>query len=167
MNSIETPKADLYIVYDKSTKQQALSLSHNLTSKNYKCSAWKEKNYKDSENSLTNINRVLFFSQTLIEENISLDMAEKRELCKGATLVSIGNMHGIIVDPSVEVEKNFVGRNWWKYLITLVATGLIGSAILTVFLLVKDPIKKAKIKLYFEAVKYLIDEDHIKLIVSD
>ena len=158
---------DLYIVYNKTTKIQAKSLSNKLAEKNYKCAVWDEKTFHGKEVSTVNTNKFLFFSQSLIDENVSIEIAKTRTITKGVTLVSIGNMHGIIVDPSVIIEKSFMGRNWWKYLITLVAAGLIGSAILTPFLLIKDPRKKAKTKLYFDAVEYLIKNDNIKIIIPD
>lgn len=160
-------KTDLYIVHDKTTKVQANSLSNKLIEKNYSCVVWDEKTFHDKETSTVNTNKFLFFSQTLIDENISIEIAKTRTISKGVTLVSIGNRHGVVVDPSVIIEKSFMGRNWWKYLITLVAAGLIGAAILTPFLLIKDARKKAKIKLYFDAVKYLIQDDNIKLIIPD
>jgi hypothetical protein len=158
---------DLYIVYDKTTKIQAKSLSNKLVEKNYKCVAWDEKTFNGQEASTVNTNKFLFFSQSLINENISIEIAKIRSISKGVILASIGNIHGVVVDPSVIIEKSFMGRNWWKYLITLVAAGLIGAAILTPFLLIKDARKKAKIKLYFDAVKYLIQDDNIKLIIPD
>lgn len=160
------PDAELYIVHDKTTKVHAFALSEKLTGR-YKCAVWKEKNFKDSENSLCNSNRVLLLSQSLIDEYISIEVAETHKLSEGVSLISMGNMYGITVDPSVIVEKSFFGRNWWKYLLTLVAAGLIGSAILTPFLIIKSPKKKARIKLYFDAVKALINNDNIKLIIPD
>ncbi|MBQ6084518.1 MAG: hypothetical protein IJK92_09250 [Bacteroidales bacterium] len=160
-------KTDLYIVCDKSTKRQAKALGNKLVEKDYSCVVWNEKTFNDKEASTVNTNKFLFFSQALIDENMSMEIAKTRTISKGVSLVSIGNMHGIVVDPSVIIEKSFIGRNWWKYLITLVAAGLIGAVVLTPFLLIKDERKKAKIKLYFDAVKYFIQDDNIKLIIPD
>lgn len=137
--------ADLYIVYDKITKKQAKSLSSKLVEKNYKCVAWNEKTFVDEENEATNTNKFLFFSPSLIDENISIKMAKTRTLSKGVSLVSIGNMHGVIVDPSAATDKS-------KWLPSF---------------LVKNSIKKAKIKLYDTAVKFLTKDDIIKLIIPD
>lgn len=156
-------KPDLCIVYDKYTKNQAKSLSNKLAEKNIRCMCLSEKAYQDQEIKSSNFNKVLLFSKALIKENLSL--AEESELLPGVTLLHSGCVFGISVDPSVIVENSFVGRNWWKYLLTLIAAGLIGAAVLTTYLLVRDPIKKAETKLFFDAVTYLTTDDNITRIL--
>lgn len=157
---------ELCIVYDKETKKQAKALEHKLSEKLIRCICIDEKTFVgEKEKTYTNFNKLLLFSSLLIKENLPTEIATKTEVVPGVFLSTIGQVFGISVDPSVVVEKSFMGRNWWKYLISLVATGLIGSAVLTVFLLINDPRKKAKIKLYFDAVQYLIKDDNISIII--
>lgn len=158
-------KVDLCIVYDEFTKKQAKALYHKLSEKLIRCVCHDEKTYLHDEKGNTNFNKVLFFSKTLIKENLAKEISTTQELVQGVDLLSNGCAYGIVVDPSVIVEKSFWGRNWWKYLITLVASGLIGAAVLSTFLLINDPRKKAEIKLYFDAVQYLIKDDNITIIL--
>lgn len=162
---MEKEEIELCIVYDKATKPQAKWLSNKLSEKLVQCMCFDEKTWLDEEKTSTNYNKVLLFSQSLVEENFPKELTSTSSLCKGVSLASNGNMHGIIVDPSVIVEKSYMGRNWWKYLISLFALGLIGATLLTTYLLIIDPRKKARIKLYSDAATYLATEDNISIII--
>lgn len=158
-------KVDLCIVYDEFTKKQAKALYHKLSEKLIRCVCHDEKTFRHDEKENTNFNKVLFFSKSFIDENLPKEIATTTKLTDGVYLLSTGCAYGIVVDSSVVVEKSFFGRNWWKYLLTLVAAGLIGAAVLTTYLLINDPRKKAEIKLYFDAVQYLIKDDNITIIL--
>ena len=156
---------DLCIVYDKTTEVQAIALYNKLSEKLIRCVKYDEKLYKTVENDSTNFNKVLYFSKDLTDKRLPHEVAKIEELCPGVFLHSIGCTYGISVDTSQVIEKNFMGRNWWKYLITLGAAGLIGAIALTISLFIKDPVKKTTRKLYFDAVQYLIKDDNISIIV--
>ena len=162
-------KAELCIVCDDVSKEAANGLCNKLSHR-HNCMTWNEKEYRDYKTTtfetISNKQKVLYLSNKLIREFLSERMWEKSVLLsEGTKLVSTGNQYGILID---DTECNSVpfltGKDWWKYLMSLVSTGIIALPI--AWFLWKNRKKNAetirKKKLYLDAVKYLVDGDNIK-----
>ena len=137
-------KVDLCIVYDEFTQKQAKALYHKLSEKLIRCVCHDEKTYRDQEKKNTNFNKVLFFSETLILENLPYEIATTEKLTNGVYLRSNGCAYGIVVDPNLS---------------------LFLDVLLSLFFIKEWTTKNTKSKLYFDAVKYLTKDDNITIIL--
>ena len=57
-----------FIVYDKQTKQVAISIRNRLSEKGVKCTIWDEKVFRENEIRLSNYNRLLILNKEIAEE---------------------------------------------------------------------------------------------------
>jgi len=158
-------ECELYIVHDKDTKPLAVSLCTRLTSV-CKCVHWDEKQYHDNEYRATNKNRFLFLSDKLITENLLPGLTTEEKLLDNVVLISSGNMYGLKADTSSAPTINL--KDWrtiLNLLISFVRVGF-GAPILWGYFML-DEKKRTRIKLLFDGVKYLTEDDHYKLIIRD
>ena len=156
---------ELLIVYDEVSKVAAnglftkLGISHN-------CQRWDEKEFLASKATTSNVQKILFLSDKLIKDNLPKDMwDESISITDNTSLVHIGNQYGIFLE-ECECDKVpfLTGKDWWKYLLSLVAVGIISIAVAIMLwkMREKDAKKIAKTKMYLDAVKHLVEGDNIK-----
>lgn len=160
---------ELCIVYDDVSKEAANGLFNKLYNR-HNCMTWTKKEFYDNRTTsfktMSNDQKIMYLSEELIQENLPKDMWELHlPITEYTSLVSIGNQYGIILD-KVEIEKvPFLSwSEWWKYLISLVTTGILSIA--TAWYLWKNRKKNAvvmkKKKLYLDAISHLVKGDNIK-----
>lgn len=146
------------IVYDKLTKPIAKYISNEFADK-YKIVLWNKKEYSCNEAKITNRNRILFFDEDLIKENIISNQNQKT-IADYALFVSHGNNAALYIKPKASIPNeylNFVKDNWRKIILTALATGLIG---LTVFL-IYDNKEKLRYSILMNAAQLLCKDDNI------
>lgn len=156
---------ELFIVHDKDTKPLAQSLCTNLTSV-CKCAFWDEKHYYANEYRATNKNRFLFLSDKLITENLLPGLSTEEKILDNVVLIYSGNMYGIKAD--VDSASPVSLKDWrtiLNLLISFVGVGFGAPIVWGYFML--DEKKRTRIKLLFDGVKYLTEDDHYKLIIRD
>ena len=170
---MEKINAELYVVYDEFTEAHATNLSNKLSGK-YTIAKWSDKNYNEHHNGLSNNNRVLFLNESLVNK-VFLPHSYSKEtiIAEGVRLLSNGNMHGIVVDSSVDDEKVFFelpiqgfDRPWLRRLLMLPADP-VGWLVLNKSL--NSGYKKAEKSylLYTKAIDYLCKDDNMKLIIPE
>lgn len=167
--------AELYVVYDKFTEGHATNLINKLSGK-YRMAMWTEQNYNDNQNRLSNNNRFLFLAESLAKK--MSEGASKKEIAEGVKMLSNGNMHGIVVDPSIDDNKVFLDssgkeiefpefdRPWLRRALLLAADP---AGWLVSNLCFNYGYKQAtkSYLLYNKAVDFLCKDDNIKLIIPE
>ena len=180
---------ELYIVHDKDTKRLAVSLCTRLTSV-CRCVHWDEKHYHDNEYRATNKNRFLFLSDKLITENLLPGLSTEEKILDNVMLIYSGNMYGLKADVD---SASPVSLKDWRTIIGLLPSfvgapvgasvgasagaafvapvgaafgAAFGAPILWGYFML-DEKKRTRIKLLFDGVKYLTEDDHYKLIIRD
>lgn len=156
--------AELCIVYDDISKVAANGLRNKLA-KSHICIAKNEKDYQE-KSSTSSRQKILYLSEKLIKDNLPKDMwDESISITENTSLVHIGNQYGIVLE-ECECDKVpfFTVKDWWKYLLSLVALGIISFTVAIVLWgkRKKDARKMAKTKMYLDAVKHLVEGDNIK-----
>lgn len=124
-NSENTKKNtnEFVIVYDKLTKPIAKYISNEFANK-YKIVLWNKKVYKHNEAKLTNGNRVLFFDEDLIKENIHSKQNQKI-IADYAIFVSHGNNAALYIKENTSIPDeiiNTIKKTWVKMILTDIAT---------------------------------------------
>ncbi len=156
--------AELCIVYDDISKVAANGLRNKLA-KSHICIAKNEKEYQE-KSSTSSRQKILYLSEELIQDNLPKDMwDESVRLTEKTSLVHIGNQYGIVFGECECDKVPFLsGKDWWKYLVSIVAAGIISISIAIVLwkMREKNAKKIAKTKMYLDAVKHLVEGDNIK-----
>lgn len=159
-NSENTEKKitnEFVIVYDKLTKPIAKYISNEFANK-YKIVLWNKKDYKHNEARLTNGNRVLFFDEDLIKENINSKQNQKI-IADYAIFVSHGNNAALYIKENTSIPDeilNTIKKTWGKMILTAIATGLIGVTLLTF-----NNKKKLRYTILMKAAEQLCKDDNI------
>ena len=117
------------IVYDnknKFNKKIAKGL-FNKVCKDYIACVLSAKQYLNSEASITNENRIVFFSEKLIEENLSTLSPKEIAICDGVILKIQGNVVGFVIDPKYELDTlgKEIKKKWPKFVASLIIGGYI------------------------------------------
>lgn len=158
---------ELLIVYDEISEVAANGLFTKL-GHSHNCQRWNEKEFWANKATTSNVQKILFLSDKLIKDNLPKDMwDESVSLTKTTILVHIGNQYGIILEECECDKVPFLTvKDWWKYLLSLVALGIISLSVAIVLWKKreKDAKKMAKTKMYLDAVKHLVEGDNIKKI---
>lgn len=144
-------KLQFIIVYDKVAKPAAKSL-YNTVSGKYVCTTWSTGTYKHKEDSLTNKNKVLFLDDSLIEENLCSPSIVSSHITDCVYLIQQNNACGLKLDSEkVAVLGDMYKENWGKFIAGLVAAGLIGVGVMSIFMYLSKK-KKMRLKLLLDAV---------------
>lgn len=69
-----------FIVYDKQTKQVAISIRNRLSEKGVKCTIWDEKVFRENEIRLSNYNRLLILNKEIAEEYLGNPYVKSEQL---------------------------------------------------------------------------------------
>lgn len=69
-----------FIVYDKLTKQVAISIRNRLSEKGVKCTIWDEKVFRENEIRLSNYNRMLILNKEIAEEYLANPSLKSKQL---------------------------------------------------------------------------------------
>lgn len=149
------------IVYDKLTKPIAKYISNEFANK-YKIVLWNKKDYKHNEARLTNGNRVLFFDEDLIKENI-ISKQNQKSITDYAIFVSHGNNAALYIKENASIPNELldtIKKNWGKMILTAIATGLIGVTLATTFLTFNNK-KKLRYSILMNAAQQLCKDDNI------
>ncbi len=175
---MEKINAELYVVYDEFTEAHATNLFNKLSGK-YTVAIWTDKNYNEHRNALSNNNRVLFLNEKLTKKTfLPHNFAKETIIAEGVRMLSNGNLHGIVVDSSVDDDKVYYDecgkelpipefdRPWLRRLGFLSGDPL-GWMVLHQNL--KFGYKKAakSYVLYTKAIDYLCKDNHMKLIIPE
>lgn len=149
------------IVYDKLTKPIAKSL-FNYPYGKYTCVLWSKNDYLGNEAKLKNTNKVLFFDEDLIKENL-LTSCNKIDLNESVILSVQGSAAGMFINPDANITPfgDLFKENWGKLILGLIASGLIGSSLLLWFLSF-DKKKRARFKILLDTVQDFKDSDTFK-----
>jgi len=161
--------AELCIVCDEVSKEAANGLCNKLCNR-HNCIVCTENEYPKYKTTTTfktisNTQKILYLSNKLIQEYLPDSMWEESSLLtEGTKLVRIGNQYGILIDDADCNSIPFLtGKDWWKYLISLVSTGIISFPIaLVLWRKRKKKAEMKKKKLYLDAIKYIVGGDNIK-----
>lgn len=149
------------IVYDKLTKPIAKYISNEFADK-HKIVLWNKKDYRHNEARLTNSNRVLFFDEDLIKENI-ISKQNQKNIADYAVFASHGNNAALYIKENTSIPNEFldtIKKNWGKMILTAIATGLIGVTLATTFLTFNNK-KKLRYSILMNAAKQLCKDDNI------
>ena len=166
---METKSADLVIVYDKYTEEIANGISGKLAGK-YTCLVQSNKVFESKKNSYTNNNKILFLSENLIGQYMSMsDVSDYAidTLDNGKSkiyfyLYSLGNWRGIWIDmekTAKSLPRKF--RNDWyfyRYFGDYYCYPFLGRK------MSKDLFDSV---CYEEVVRFLLKEENIKLLITD
>lgn len=172
---MEKKSPDLVIVYDKYTETAANGFSGGLVDYKYTCLVQKDTVFESKKNSYTNNNKILFLSENLINQYMSMSHESdyvididwgdtgwgKRKFKIYFYLYSLGNWRGIWVD----IEKSAKSqprkyRNAWylfRYFGDYYAYPIVWNKISKWF----------DSNCYEEVIKFFLKEENIKLILSD
>ncbi len=165
---------ELCIVHDDVSKEAANGLC-NILYNRHNCMTWTKKEFYDNRitsfKTMSNNQKILYLSEELIQENLPKNMWEQHlPITESTSLVCIGNQYGIILD-KVEIEKvPFLSwSEWWKYLISLVSTGILSIAAASYLWKnrKKDAVAMKKKKLYLDAVSHLVEKNNIKILFPE
>lgn len=171
---MEINKADLVIVYDKYTETAANGFSGGLVDYKYTCLVQKDTVFESKKNSYTNNNKILFLSENLIGQYLS--MSHKSDYVIDTDwgnekikiyfyLYSLGNWRGIWIDME-KTAKYLPAKYKWRFY-TLRATDY-NFAIWTVLINGRRFSKSCFDEpLYMDVIKFLLKKENIKLIISD
>lgn len=165
----QTEKIDykFIVVYDSFTEPIAQSLSNRAVEKNITSTTWDENEYKHNKASITNFNYLVILSKKIINKNWADPILKQNEIIQGVLYKKQGHQIGLYIDKNVNVIKtaDLLGQlfkeDWGKFVLALVAGGLVGSAILGALLRTLK-IKRAKFYLQWKA----IDEFDKKLMLD-
>lgn len=69
-----------FIVYDKLTKQIAISIRNRLSEKGVKCTIWDEKVFRENEIRLSNFNRLLILNKEISDEYLANPSLQSKQL---------------------------------------------------------------------------------------
>lgn len=161
-NSENTKKNtnEFVIVYDKLTKPIAKYISNEFANK-YKIVLWNKKVYKHNEAKLTNVNRVLFFDEDLIKENIHSKQNQKI-IADYAIFVSHGNNAALYIKENTSIpDLNTIKKTWVKMILTGIETGLIGVTLLYTTFLTFNIKKMLRYTILMKAAEQLCKDDNI------
>lgn len=150
------------IIYDKFTKTHAVSLRNSI--KNYTCTIWNDKTYKDNEYRLTNRNYLIVLNENIVKENLANPAIKPFNYLDGIDIRIEGNTLGFEFNSKTcPSQFDNLKKNWKKYLLStlgpiLVAGGIPGAIILSYYLFCSDK-NKIKYKLFFDAINKFKDGD--------
>ena len=164
---MEKIKPDITIVYEKYTEKAANLLSGGLANK-YTCLVQKDTVFEAKKNEYTNNNRILFLSEILIDQYLSVSNVsdyvidscfEKSKIY--FRLYSLGNWRGIWIDieKTVKSEPRDL-RIGWYYLRYF-------GDYLCYPLFWRKWSKDIEKLYYVTIVEFFLKEENIKLIISD
>lgn len=174
---MEKINAELYVVYDEFTEAHATNLFNKLSGK-YTVAIWTDKNYNEHRNALSNNNRVLFLNEKLAKKTfLPHNFSKETIIAKGVSMLSNGNLHGIVVNSSVDddeaysdesgnrIEKPKFDRPWLRRLGYLIDP--VGGVVLDQT--ANYGYKKAEKSyvLYAKAIDYLCKGDNMNLIIPE
>lgn len=142
------------IVYDKLTKPLAKYLFNELSGI-YSCVLWSKNDYLGNEAKIKNTNKILFFDEQLIKENLSVEY-RKVELNKSVIIAIQGPVAGMYINPSIDLTTEVFKDNWGKMIIGMIACGLIGASLLYWYLSFNKK-KINRFKILLDAVKEFKD----------
>lgn len=138
----------LVLVYDKLTKPVAKYLFNELVG-TYSCVLWSKKDYLGNEAKLKNTNKVLFFDESLIKENL-VNANKKVKLNEAVLLEMQGSVAGMYVNWILghKLGDN-IFQDYWNQqsVISLVAPSFI------TWLLTLDENKRARLRLLLDTAK--------------
>ncbi|MEE0990532.1 MAG: hypothetical protein UIC45_04365 [Paludibacteraceae bacterium] len=149
------------IVYDKLTKPIAKYISNEFADK-YKIVLWNKKDYRHNEARLINRNRVLFFDEDLIKENI-ISKQNQKSIADYAVFASHGNNAALYIKENSSIPNELldtIKKNWRKMILMAIATRLIGVALATTFLTLNNK-KKLRYSILMNAAQQLCKDDNI------
>ena len=86
-----------FIVYDKLTKQIAISIRNRLSEKGVKCTIWDEKIFRENEIRLSNYNRLLILNKEIAEEYLANPSLKSKQLTEYVLYKREGRVASIVL----------------------------------------------------------------------
>ena len=86
-----------FIVYDKLTKQIAISIRNRLSEKGVKCVIWSEEQFESNEIRLSNYNRLLIFSKKIADEYLANPSLKSKQLTEYVVYKREGRVASIVL----------------------------------------------------------------------